>query len=135
MDYKRLLPVGVGFLAFLWLPEWISDTWLVGTRFLQYVHAFAPAAFVVGVGGAALLRLRLVTTAIVAVSLVVLNVRLFAFNRELAGLNQIIEAVPRGGDVHGLVVETGGTSEVFGVSMLGQTPAWATASRARAPTS
>jgi hypothetical protein len=61
--------------------------------------------------------------------LVVLNVRLAGFNREMAGLDVIARSIPKGSDIETLVVQTDLNSEVFGADQLGQTPAWITAER------
>ncbi|HET7545157.1 MAG TPA: NPCBM/NEW2 domain-containing protein [Polyangiaceae bacterium] len=123
----RWLPFGFALLGFVALPDWIASTWLVGSRFSVFVHAFAPALLVPRVGDVLARRWLLILSALVAAFLIVFNVRLYRFNRELDGFREIAAAIPRGADVQTLVPETNNKSEEFGASVLGQIPAWLTA--------
>jgi hypothetical protein len=122
----RLVPVGVALLAFLALPEWLGSAWLVATRFCVLVHVFAPACLRPRTDRVARWWPHLLF-ALVATYLVVLNVRLLAFNRELAGLDAVAAAIPPGSDVETLVPATAPDSAIFGAGELGQVPAWITA--------
>jgi hypothetical protein len=102
-------------------------TWLVGSRFCVFVHAFAPALLIPRTGDRVARSWPAVLFALVLAFLVLLNVRLHAFNAELDGFREIAAAIPAGADVQTLVPETSSTSTAFGGSMMGQIPAWVTA--------
>lgn len=123
----RWTPLAVAVLGFVSLPDWIASTWLVGTRFCVFIHAFAPAMLVPRTGDRVARSWPAVLCGLVLAFLVVLNVRLHRFNAELAGFREVAAAIPAGADVQTLVPETSSSSEVFGSSMLGQIPAWVTA--------
>ena len=123
----RWLPFCFALFGFVTLPDWIASTWLVGSRFCVFVHAFAPALLVPRVGDALARRWVPVLCALVAAFLVVLNVRLYRFNAELDGFREVAAAIPPGADVQTLLPETDSASEVFSGSVLGQIPAWVTA--------
>jgi len=123
----RAVPFAVAMLGFVALPDWLASTWLVGTRFSVFIHAFAVALLVRRNGDVFSRASSLVFTALVLTFLGLLNVRLAAFNRELTGFRAIAAQVPKGADVQTLVPETVSRSRVFGDSMLGQIPAWITA--------
>ena len=123
----RWLPFCFALLGFVILPDWIASTWLVGSRFCVFVHAFAPALLVPRVSDALARRWVLVLCALVAAFLVVLNVRLYRYNVELDGFREIAAAIPRGADVQTLLPETESKSEVFGDTVFRQIPAWVTA--------
>jgi hypothetical protein len=124
---SRWVPLFLAVAGFAALPDWIASTWLVGTRFLVFIHAFAPATLVPRTGDFVARRWALTLGALVLAFLVVLNVRLRDFNRELAGFREVAAAIPPGVDVQTLVPETNNTSDVFGSSVMGQIPAWVTA--------
>jgi hypothetical protein len=123
----RWLPFCFALLGFVVLPDWIASTWLVGSRFCVFVHAFAPALLVPRTSDALARRWVSILCLLVAAFLVVFNVRLYRYNAELDGFREIAAAIPPGADVQTLVPETSNTSEVFGASVLGQIPAWVTA--------
>ena len=52
--------------------------------------------------------------------------RLGWFNRELHGLDEIMQFVEPGSDIHGLLPETGARSDAMGELQIGQTMAWIT---------
>lgn len=128
-DPARIVPLLVAVLSFVLLPETVAATWLVGMRMLVFVHLFAAAAFDPGVVGRRLAGMRIVTTLLVAGWLAAHGVRLKVFNDEMKGLTALIDAIPAHADVRGLVNETDSGSRAFG-PVLGQTPAWVTASNA-----
>lgn len=125
----RIAPFALALIAFLALPDWIASTWLVGSRLSVFVHAFVVALLVPREGDPVARQWFHVLGALTLAFLVVLNVRLAGFNRELAGLDVIAQAIPKGSDIETLVVRTNLNSEVFGNDQLGQTPAWVTAKR------
>jgi hypothetical protein len=125
----RIAPFGLALLAFLALPDWIASTWLVGSRLSVFVHVFAVALLVPREGDVVARQWFHVLGALTLAFLIVLNVRLAGFNREMAGLDVIAQAIPKGADLETLVVRTNLDSEVFGAQQLGQTPAWITAER------
>lgn len=120
---------GLALAAFLAVPEWIASTWLVGSRLSVFVHAFAPAVLRPREGDVVSRQWLHVLGALTLAFLVVLNVRLAAFNQELAGLDVIAESIPPGMDVETLVTQTDLDSQVFGAQQFGQVPAWVTARR------
>ena len=125
----RIAPLALAFVAFLAVPDWIASTWLVGSRLSVFVHLFAPALLLPREGDVVSRQWFHVLGALTLAFLVVLNVRLGAFNREMAGLDVIARSIPMGADVETLVTQTNLNSEVFGADQLGQTPAWVTAER------
>lgn len=123
----RWVPVTIALAGFVALPDWIASTWLVGSRFCVFIHAFAPALLVPRRSDPVARRWFGVLAMLVFAFLVVLNFRLQAFNRELAGFRDVAAAIPEGSDVQTLVPETNSTSAVFGRSIMGQIPAWVSA--------
>ena len=126
-DPARSAPLAIALLGFIALPDWIAATWLVGSRFCVFVHAFAPALLVPRMSDPLARRWSAILFSLVLAFLIVLNVRLHAFNGELDGFIQVAAAIPAGADVQTLVPETSSESAVFGASMMGQIPAWITA--------
>lgn len=125
----RVIPAAVALLAFVIVPDWIASTWLVGSRCAVFVHAFAPALLAPSGDDPVSKHWRGVLFGLVAAFLVLLNVRLGEFNRELAGLTELQSKMPEGSDVQTLVTATELDSKAFGSQQLGQTPAWVTASQ------
>ncbi len=125
----RFLPLMIGSLGFLFLPETMASTWLVGTRFVVFVHAFMPLAFSPTVVGKKITYMRASIVSIIVVCLITLNVRLFGFNRELSGMDKVVASMPVDADLHGLLVDTGWHSEWVGDAQMGQVMAWVTAER------
>ena len=124
----RTTPLALALVVFVASPEWFASTWLVASRFCVFVHAFA--------GGSLTPRRDLVArqwprvlAALVIAFIVLVNVRLWAFNRELSGLDVIAQSIPPGSDVETLVPDTDNVSDAFGPAELGQVPAWITALR------
>jgi hypothetical protein len=126
---SRSVPFALAVVCFLTLPDWIAATWLVGSRFNVFIHAFAPALLVPRLGDVIARNWLYTLSALVLAFLTVLNVRLGAFNRELSGFVDVAAAIPAGADVQTLVPETTNKSQVFGAAMMGQVPAWLTAER------
>ena len=124
---RRLLPLVLAVDCFLLLPETMAATTVIASRFCVYVHAFAPAA--VDFRRTDCLRRQSARVALLLVwaGLLLLNVRLHAFNRELAGLHDVAMHMEPGMDVRNFVVQTGPHSEVFGPMQFGQVAAWITA--------
>jgi len=125
----RLAPFALALIAFLSVPDWIASTWLVGSRLSVFVHLFAVALLVPREGDVVSRQWFHALGALTLAFLVVLNVRLAGFNREMAGLDVIARSIPMGADVETLVTQTNLNSEVFGRDQLGQTPGWITAER------
>jgi hypothetical protein len=122
---SRLVPVTLAVAGLLGLPEWLHDTWLIGSRFVHYVYCFLPAAFDVTLGQRGLRRFRTFVAGLSALGLLTFGYRLKRYNAEYAGFSAIQHAIPPGGDVKLFIgqVET----ETFGDSELSQSPAWITA--------
>jgi hypothetical protein len=119
----KFVPLTVALLGLLFLPETVFDTWLVGSRFAYYAHAFAPVAF----HWRPLPGFKIAMTAVVVGALGVLNYRLHIFNEELAGIDALKAHMARGADV--MLFPDRSRSEVFGHAQHGQAPAWITAAR------
>jgi hypothetical protein len=126
---SRWLPLALSVIGFAALPEMVRGTWLVGTRFLAFIHAFAPGAFQPTGGRAAQRRLRFGTLAMVLLALVALNVRLARFNAEISGLGDLIAEVKPGSDVSGLLADTDPDSEALGRAQFYHAMAWIPAER------
>jgi hypothetical protein len=127
LQVRRSVPLVFSLACFLVLPETLAATWLIASRFCVFVHAFAPA--VVKFHRTDWLRRQSgrVAFALVAAGLVLLNVRLYDFNKELAGLRDLAAHMQPGADVRNLMPDTSPHSEVFGAMQFGQVPAWITA--------
>jgi hypothetical protein len=123
---RRWLPTLFSLVGVAALPDTINNVWLIGTRAAGFVHAFAPGAVDPSPEPAVRRRTHALSWALVLAALLALNVRLYRYNEELDGLDEIIAAVEPGADVHGLVPETGGDSAVLGPWALGQVMAWIT---------
>ncbi len=120
------LPLALVTVGFLVLPEWLASTWLVGTRFCVYVHAFVFAPLLPRQSGWFGKMFPHLLTAVVAAGLLTLTVRLREFNRELDGFREITAAIPPHSDVFNFAPPTDQTSEVFGDMQYWQVPAWIT---------
>lgn len=125
----RAAPFLLALLGFLAIPDWIASTWLVGSRLCVFVHAFAPALLAPRDSDALARQWLHVLGALCLGFLVLLNVRLAAFNTEVAGMDRIASQIQPGMDVQTLVPETDSNSPTFGAGQLGQMPAWLTAER------
>jgi len=125
----RVAPFALALLGFLALPEWIASTWLVGSRLCVFVHAFAVALLVPRESDLLSRQWLHALGALVVAFLLLLNVRLTAFNEELSGMDEIARAIPAGADLQTVVPETDSRSDEFGAGQLGQVPAWISAER------
>lgn len=124
----RTVPLALSLFLFVVLPEWIASTFLVGTRFCVFVHGFAPASFAPRFDDRLGRHLPRVISVLVVALLVVFNVRLYRFNEEASGFDELAAALAPEGDVMQLVTKTDHRSAVFGSWQFGQMPAWLTAS-------
>jgi len=124
---RRLLPLLLALDCFLVLPETMAATTVIASRFCVFVHAFAPAALEFRRTDWLRRQSARVAFGLVSAGLVLFNIRLSAFNRELEGLHDLALYMEPGSDVRNLVVETFPHSEAFGPMQLGQVPAWITA--------
>ncbi len=124
---QRWLPLALVTLIFVALPDVIASTWYVATRFCVFVHALAPAVLEPRTSDRLARQWHWFLCALVAAFLILLNVRLNRFNRELDGFTAIAALVPPGSDLQTLVPETESTDPVFGPAEFGQIPAWLTA--------
>ncbi len=118
----RFAGLALALLGLLAVPERIFHTWLLGSRFVHYVHGFALGAFDFALAGRDLVRFRRVVFALVVLSLVVLHARLAVFQSELAGLRALQPLVPPGADLK--LFPERGDSRAFGGGALGQVAAW-----------
>jgi hypothetical protein len=124
---RRIVPLAVSMVLFLSLPETVADTWLVGSRFCVYVHAFAPALLQTRNNHwRERLWPRVVLVWVVFV-LGTLNVKLVAFNREIAGLHELKKHMQPGFDVHTMLPDTARDSEVMGPMQFHHAAGWLTA--------
>ncbi|HTA92690.1 MAG TPA: NPCBM/NEW2 domain-containing protein [Polyangiaceae bacterium] len=123
----RWVPLALAVAFFVALPDVIASTWYVATRFCVFIHVLAPAVLVPRTSDRLARQWPWVLFALVAAFLVLLNVRLNAFNRELDGFRVVAALVPPGADVQTLVPETESIDPVFGPAEFGQIPAWVTA--------
>jgi hypothetical protein len=125
----RCVPLALVTLIFVTFPDVVASTWYVATRFCVFIHALAPAVLVPRTSDRVARQWHWVLFALVAAFLVLLNVRLLAFNRELDGFRVVAARVPAGADLQTLVPETDSTDPVFGPAEFGQIPAWVTANQ------
>jgi hypothetical protein len=124
---RRVVPFGVSMFLFLSLPETMADTWLIGARLCVFTHAFAPAllqARNTGWLGRAWPRVVLLWVVLVLVSL---NIRLWGYNRELAGLWELTSHMQQGFDVRSVLPGTVRHSQSLGPGQFGHVAAWITA--------
>ena len=126
---RTVIPFALAMLGFVILPDWMASTWHVGPRFCVFVHALAPAVIRPRTRDWLGRQVPQVACGIVAISLLILTVRLFKFNQELAGFHQLIAHMEPGFDVRTMMPETTNTSDTFGPAQFGQVPAWITAAR------
>lgn len=124
---RRIVPLAVSMSLFLALPDTVADTWMVGSRFCVYAHAFAPALLQTRNSS---WRARLwphVVLVWVVFALGTLNVRLVAFNRELADLQELKQHMQPGFDVLTLLPDTARDSESMGFMQFHHAAGWVTA--------
>jgi hypothetical protein len=121
------VPFLVALSGFLCLPDTMASTSVIGPRFCVYTQAFACGLWVAAAGRAWLLEG--VSALVVLASLVLLNVRLTAYNHELDGFDEIRSRVGPYEDVMAFlpVSASKGRSDVFGYRGLAEAPAWVTA--------
>lgn len=124
---RRLVPLAAAMLAFLALPETLAATWMIGSRFCVFVHAFAPAAIQPRTNGRLGRRWSGVVLIWVLFGLVSLNLRLVAYNHEIGGLHELVEHMQPGFDVRTMLPQTEHDSATMGPAQFGQVAAWATA--------
>ena len=124
---RRFVPVAVSMALFLSLPESLADTWMVGSRFCVYVHAFVPALLSPRSRGWRGWTWPRVVFVWVVFGLVSLNLRLYAYNQELLGLWELSNHMDHGFDVHTMLPQTEHDSQAMGPAQLGQAAACITA--------
>lgn len=124
---RRVVPVALSLLLFFTLPDTLADTWLTASRLSVFVHVLAPAALVPTRRGWLGRKWPHVVLAWVVFVCCSLNVRLYIFNEELAGLDELARYIEPGSDVRNFVPDTANASTVMGPAQLGQAPAWLTA--------
>jgi hypothetical protein len=124
---RRVVPLLVAIVLFLSLPDTLADTWMIGSRFCVYAHAFAPALLLPrNTGWLARLWPRVVLVWVVFV-FVTLNVRLVAFNQESAGLWELKNHMQHGFDIHTMLPDTAHDSETMGFMQFHHAAGWITA--------
>jgi hypothetical protein len=123
----RVLPFALALVGLFSIPDWVGATWLVGTRFAQFVHCYSLGAFDFRADERGRRQLQRVAFGVVVAVLLSVNYRLYVFNQELAGLDQVKTQIPGGSDVKLYLGDS--DSEVFGEAALGQAAAWITAER------
>jgi hypothetical protein len=121
----RFLPLLLALVGLFSVPEWVGATWLVGTRFCQFVYAYGAAAFDFRTDERGRRHLQRVAVAITVVVLLSVNYRLHVFNEELEGLDEVKKQIPAGSDVQLFLGHADSTT--FGHAALGQVAAWITA--------
>lgn len=124
---RRLVPLAVSMAAFLALPETLAATWMIGSRFCVFVHAFAPAAIQPRTTGWLGKQWSRLAVGWVVLALVSLNVRLVAYNDEIAGLHELAAHIEPGFDVRTMLPDTVHDSQTMGPAQFGQAAAWVTA--------
>jgi len=124
---RRAVPLAVSVALFLSLPDTVSDTAMVGSRFCLYAHAFAPALLLPrNTGWLARVWPRVVLAWVVFV-LVTLNVRLVAYNEEISGLWELRKHMQHGFDVRTLLQDTEHSSMAMGFMQFYHAAGWLTA--------
>jgi hypothetical protein len=126
---RRWIPFLVAVGGFVILPETLSATWLVGNRWLMYVHALAPAVIQPRPRGALAKAFPYVSAGLVLAALALLNVRIADHNRDLVGLRELSKLMEPESDVQNVTAGFGHAGRTFGWNEIGQTPAWVTAER------
>ncbi len=121
-------PLLVAIALFAVLPAHIASTDLIGPRVAVYVQAFFPAIFVARAGRMERPFAWLPTLAVL-VSLVVLHVRLAAFNEEMSHFRDIAVRVEPGADVQNWNPHGTGRSDSFGYRQHSLAGAWLTSER------
>jgi hypothetical protein len=121
------VPFLVAVTAFIALPGYMASTGVVGARFCVYVQALG-IGLVKSASGASRQRLRGITVAVVSASLVLLNVRLYRFNAELDGIQELASKVEPYGDVEGFTPKSTSDSQAFGRLERQSVAAWVAAS-------
>jgi len=109
---ERFVPWALGLLGLFAVPEIASDTFLVGTRFVQFVYFFGIGAVDLTETRDLERRVRVVAATLALLGACTFQYRMFVFNRELAGLDEIKSFIPPGGDVR--LIAGDASSEVFG---------------------
>ena len=127
LQARRSVPLGLSLAGFLLLPETLAATWLVASRFCVYVHGFAPAVVKFHRTDWFRRHSDWLAFSLVAAGLVLLNIRLYRYNDELAGLRDLAAHMEAGADVRNLAADTSSDSKAFGPMQFRQVPAWVTA--------
>lgn len=96
---ERFVPWALGLLGLFVVPEVASDTFLVGTRFVQFVYFFGVGAVDFPEAFTSERRVRFVSAALALLGACTFHYRMFVFNRELDGLDRVQALIPPGGDV------------------------------------
>jgi hypothetical protein len=125
MQPGRVLPLLLALVGLFGISEWVGDTWLVGTRFCQFVYLYGAGAFDFRTDERGVRRLSRVALAITVGVLCSINYRLRVFNEELTGLEEVKKRIPAGRDVQLFLGHA--DSAAFGGAALRQVVAWTTA--------
>jgi hypothetical protein len=107
----------------------LAGTWQVGNRWLLYVQAFAPGVIQPRRSGMVGKMFPYVSAGLVLAALALLNTRISAHNRELAGLRELSARVEPESDIQNVVALYGHAGSTFGYNEIGQTPGWVVAEK------
>jgi hypothetical protein len=129
LQMRRLLPLLVSLACFLILPETLAATWMIGSRFCVFVHAFAPAVVQPHSNDWLARKWFRLAFVWVAAILLILNIRLREYNKEIAGLHELTYYMEPRSDVRTLIPDTVHDSVTMGRAQFGQAAAWLTAER------
>jgi hypothetical protein len=127
--WSRWVPFLVVAAGFVVLPETLASTWLVGNRWLVYVQALAPGVIQPRHSGPMGKAFPYAAALLVLAALALLNVRISAHNRELAGLRELSAHIEPDSDILNVAPALGDGGKEFGWNEIGQTPAWVTAAQ------
>jgi len=126
---ERWLPLALSTAAYFALPNYLMNTAYVGERFVHFVHAFAPAAFVALASDRAKRWVAPTSGLLAAAFLSICLVRALGMGQELAGIAELAERVPRGSAVRKGIGKKAADSKWFGHGQFENAAAWITADR------
>ncbi len=117
------VPFIVAASLFAVLPGHIVATELIGPRFGVYVQAFAPGIWLARPGRWDR-HFEWTPVVLVVVCLIVLNVRISRFNREIDQFREVAAKATPGADVQTYQPKAGGGSQIFGYRGQALSAAW-----------